>query len=543
MRAAEDPRNASEAISRHAWVDAYALLAEADRLDPLGPDDLERFARAAHLIGRDRESDDIWTRAHHAWLSTGDVPRAVRCVFWLALDLVLSGEWSRSAGWMARARRLLDDVDCVEAGYLLALDGLQSYLAGDAARARELCGQGMAIAVRFADPELLSFAMVGVGEALIRLGKPDEGLRLLDEAMIAVTADKVSPIVAGLAYCAVVASCHEAFDVRRAREWTAELTRWCAAQQGLVPYRGVCLAHRVEILRLHGEWADAMDEAIRACAWLDSVPLKQSADAVYYQLGELHRLRGEYAEAVAAYREANRFGHTAQPGLALTLLASGDLRGAEGAIRTALDTSHEVKQRCRILPAFVEVMLATDRVDDARQASADLEALATTLRAPLLGAISARCTGAVLLAGGEARDAQTVLGPAFATFRDLEAPYDAARVRVLIGLCCRELGDEVTARMEIEAAKAAFRQMGAAADLLRAEELSLAAPAPAASLLTHRELEVLRHVAAGKSNRMIATDLVLSEKTVARHVSNILTKLGVSSRSAATSYAHKNGLL
>jgi DNA-binding CsgD family transcriptional regulator/tetratricopeptide (TPR) repeat protein len=464
-------------------------------------------------------------------------------VFWLALDLVLSGERSRSAGWMARARRLLDDEDCVEAGYLLALDGLQSYLAGDAARARDLCGQGMAIAVRFAEPDLLSFAMVGVGEALIRLGEPDEGVRLLDEAMIAVIADEVSPIVAGLAYCAVVASCHEAFDVRRAREWTAELTRWCAAQQGLVPYRGVCLAHRVEVLRLEGEWADAMDEAVRACAWLDSVPFKQSADAVYYQLGELRRLRGEYPEALAAYRAANRFGHTAQPGLALTLLASGDLRGAEGAIRTALEASHEMERRCRVLPAFVEVMLATDRVDEARRASAELEALAMSLGAPLLGAISARCTGAVLLAGGEPRDAQRVLGPAFATFRDLEAPYDAALVRLLIGLCCRELGDEVTARMEIEAAKAAFRQMGAAPDLLRAEELSLPAPDRAASLLTRRELEVLRHVAAGKSNRMIATDLVLSEKTVARHVSNILGKLGVSSRSAATSYAHKHALL
>ena len=191
-------------------------------------------------------------------------------------------------------------------------------------RRPRLCGRGVAFATRFTDPDLQSFAMVSVGESLIRLGEADEGVRLLDEAMIAVTAGEVSPIVSGLAYCAVIAACHEVFDLRRAREWTAELSRWCAVQQELVPYRGVCLAHRVEVMRLHGDWADAVDEADRACQWLGSVPAGRSADAVYYQLAELHRLRGEYSEAEQAYREASGFGHTAQPGLALLLLASGD---------------------------------------------------------------------------------------------------------------------------------------------------------------------------------------------------------------------------
>ncbi|MFC5267399.1 LuxR C-terminal-related transcriptional regulator [Kribbella qitaiheensis] len=546
MRPAAAPPSAGEALSRHAWGDAFAILSESDRHQPLAPDDLERFALAAHMIGKDPESDDLLTRAHHAWLSGGDVPRAVRCAFWLGVNLVVSGQSARSAGWLARGRRLLhaQQQSRVEAGYLLALEGLQRYLAGDAADAKAASEEALTFATRFRDHDLQTFAMVTVGESLIRLGEAGEGIRLLDESMIAVTAGEVSPIVSGLAYCAVIAACHEIFDLRRAREWTAELSRWCAAQQEQVPpYRGVCLAHRVEIMRMQGDWADAVDEANLACQWLGSLPVVRSADAAYYQLAELHRLRGEYSEAEQAYRKASGFGHTAQPGLALLLLAAGDTGAAERAIRTALDGARDQGSRCRILPAFVEVMLAAGSIEVARTAAMELAAVAERLHAPLLIAISEHLTGAVLLAAGEARSAQAALGHAVATFRDLDAPYDAARARLLIGLACRETGDEVTARLEIEAAKSLFRELGAAPDLLRAEELALEATTRTASLLTARELEVLRHVAVGKSNRAVADDLFLSEKTVARHISKIFIKLGVTSRSAATAYAHQHKLV
>ncbi|MFG2982237.1 LuxR C-terminal-related transcriptional regulator [Streptomyces sp. NPDC048258] len=523
----------------------FAILSEADRHEPLGPEDLERLALAAHLIGKAPESDDLWTRAHHAWLTRDDVPRAVRCVFWLGLDLVLSGEWARAAGWTARARRLLDagQADCVEEGYLLALEGLRSYLAGDTANAEAVSEQALTLATRFGDPDLTNFALVSLGESRIRLGQVDEGVRLLDEAMVAVTAGEVSPIVTGLAYCAVIATCHEAFDLHRAREWTAELSRWCAAQQELVPYRGICLAHRVEIMRLHGDWTDALDEANRACRWMRSVAATQSADAAYYQLGELHRLRGEHDQAERAYREASRLGHTAQPGVALSLLAAGDTGAAERAIRTALDAAEDRTSRCRLLPAYAEVMLAAEKVDEARAAAEELAAAAGAMDSSLLNAVSGQTRGAVLLASGDARAAQVVLGHAVATFRELDVPYDAARTRLLIGLSCRETGDEITAQLEIEAAESVFRELGAAPDLLRAEKLALKATTRTAGLLTPRELDVLRHVAVGKSNRAVADDLFLSEKTVARHLSNIFAKLGVSSRSAATAYAHRHDLV
>ncbi|MGW6979206.1 LuxR C-terminal-related transcriptional regulator [Streptomyces sp. NPDC054932] len=545
MKPAAARRSADEARSRNAWGDVFAILSEADRHQPLPPEDLERLALAAHLTGKGSLSSDLWTRAHHAWLTRGDAPRAVRCVFWLGLDLVLSGQWSRGSGWTARAQRLLDagQPDCVEQGYLLALEGLRSHFAGDPANSLAVAERALAFATRFGDPDLTTFALVCIGESMIALGRSGEGVPLLDEAMVAVTAGEVSPIVAGLAYCAVIAACHDAFDLRRAREWTAELSRWCAAQQELVPYRGVCMAHRVEIMRLHGDWADALDEANRACEWMRSTPAAQSADAAYYQLGELHRLSGEYERAERAYAEASRLGHTAQPGLALSLLAAGDTGAAERAIRTALDAAGGRASRCRILPAYVEVMLAAEKVDEARAAAEELAASAEALDSPLLRALGGRARGAVLLAAGDARGAQAVLGHAVATFRDLDTPYDAARTRLLIGLSCRETGDEVTARLEIRAATSVFRELGAVPDLLRAEELAHRTTTRAAGLLTHRELQVLRHVAVGKSNRAVADELFLSEKTVARHLSNIFVKLGVSSRSAATAYAHRHGLV
>ncbi|MEV8532699.1 LuxR C-terminal-related transcriptional regulator [Streptomyces sp. NPDC051211] len=539
------PRLGEDAVARRNWRDAFVLLTEADRRAPLDPEALERLALAAHMTGHDQASEDAWTRAHHAWLSRGEVRRAVRCVFWLALDLVTGGQWARSTGWVARARRLLaaEAPGGVEEGYLLAVEGLRLSLAGEAEPSRQVCEQVLEYATRFGDPDLENFALIGVGESLVQLGDTAGGVRLLDEAMVAVTAGEVSPVITGLAYCAVITACHELFDVRRASEWTDGLSAWCGAQQDVVPYRGVCMVHRVELLRLHGDWADALDEAEQACRWLRRQPALQPEDAALYQIGEVHRLRGEYAEAEEAYREAGRLGHPAQPGRALMLLAAGDADAAARAIRSALDAAGDHRpSRCRLLPACVEIMLAAGRTEEAAAAVAELRAAAETVAGPLLTALAGSAEGALLLAAGETGRAQAVLAPAAAAFRALGMPYEAARARLLLGLACRQAGDEVTGRLELGAATDALRELGAGPDVLRAEQLGIGAAGRAAGLLTVREREVLRHVAAGESNRAIAQGLFLSEKTVARHISNIFAKVGVGSRSAATAYAHKHGL-
>ncbi len=531
-----------ESFRRHAWGDAYAQLSAADRLDP---EDLERLATAAQLLGRDGDSATFWARAHQEFLSRGAVQRAAQCAFWLALPLLFKGEKARASGWIARARRLLDDgqLDCVERGYLLVPAALQSILEGDNPTAQTTFGEAAGIAERFADPDLLTLARHGQGRALIRLGDVARGVALLDEVMVAITSGEVSPLFVGDIYCSVIEACHEIYDLRRAQEWTGALSRWCESQPDIVPYRAHCLLRRAEIMQLHGAWPDAMEEAERACEHLLQPPAHRAVGAAFYRLAELHRLRGESASAEAAYRQASQWGREPQPGLALLRLAQGQMEAAKAAICRAVDEARERHVRSRMLGACAEILLSAGDVAKARAAADELAAIATELDAPLLRAASAHTTGAVLLAEGDARGALAALRHAWTVWREMEAPYEAARARVLVGVACRVLGDEDAAEMEMDAAGRVFRQLGATTDLARVDALSPKAIPAAAAGLTAREVQVLGLVATGKTNRAIAGELRISEKTVARHVSNIFTKLGLSSRAAATAYAYQHDLL
>ena len=530
-----------ESFDRRAWGDAYASLAAADHAVRLDPDDLERLAAAAYLVGREDESLGLWERAHHEALSRGDDVRAVRCARWLALGLLMRGEVAQGGGWIARARRLLDDghVDCVEEGYLLELQGFEQ---SDAVAAYATSGRAVEIGKRFRDSDLTAFARLGQAQALMRMGRTTEAGPLLDEAMVSVTAGDVSPILAGIIYCAVIESCRAMSDVRRAREWTAALSHWCEAQPDLVPYRGQCLVHRSEIMQWHGAWPDAAEAARQAYERFRG-SRHPAIGAACYQQGELHRLRGEFGAAEEAYRRASRWGREPQPGLSLLRLAQGDGPAATAAIRRALDEAQDEVTRPRLLPAYVEIMLATAEVTAARAAADELTAIAETLALPMPRAVALHATGAVRLAEGDARAALTALRHAWRLWHELDAPYEAARVRVLLALACGQLSDMDGAAMEFDAARWVFDQLGAAPDGARLETLSGKADADATGGLTDREREVLALVAAGKSNRAIATNLFISEHTVARHVQNILGKLNVPSRTAAAAYAFRHHLL
>jgi DNA-binding CsgD family transcriptional regulator len=532
------------AFAGQAWADAFDRLSAADRETPLEPGDLERLAAAAFLVGREDESAEAWARAHHERLARGETGPAARCAFWLAFGLLNRGELARGGGWVARARRVVaDGPDRAEHGYLLWLAAFQSLLEGETAAALAGFEQAATQGERWGEPDLAALARAGAGRALIRLGRTGPGVALLDEVMVAVETGELSPIVVGDLYCTVLEGCQELFDLRRAQQWTAVLTGWCAAQPDLVPYRGQCLLHRAELMQLHGAWSDAMEEARRAYERFLQPAAHPAAGAAAYQLAELHRLRGEAAEAEEAYRLASRWGREPQPGLALLRLAQGQLAAARAAIRRVLDEAADRPARAALLPAAVEIALAGGDVPAARAAADELARVAEELDAPLLRATAAAADGAVLLGQGDARAALAALRGAWTAWQELEAPYEAARARVGIGLACRELGDQDSAAMELDGARWVFQQLGAAQELARVEALAGRGRAGAAGGLTAREVQVLRLVATGRTNRVIAAELVLSERTVDRHVSNIFTKLGVSSRAAATAWAYEHQLV
>jgi DNA-binding CsgD family transcriptional regulator len=533
-----------EAFARQAWAAAWDELSAADREVPLGPEDLQRLAVTAYLVGRDDDSALLWERLHRELLRDGQVELAARSAFWLAFGLLNRGEHARGAGWIARAARLLEEAgrdDCVERGYLLFPEALRRFHEGDNRAALEDFRRIGEIGARFDDPDLTALARLGLGQAVINDGRPVEGVALLDEVMVAATAGELSPVVAGLAYCAVIEACQELYDLRRAREWTAALGQWCAAQPDLVPYRGQCQVHRAEIMQLEGAWGDAMDEARAARARLERPPGHPAVADALHQQAELHRLRGELTRAEEAYREASRLGREPQPGLALLRLAQGQVQAAAAATRRAVAEPPGRAGRPRLLAAHAEVMIAAGDVPAARAAADELAAVAEELDVPMCRALACHAAGAVLLAEGEPGAALPELRRAWHAWQALEVPYEAARVRVLIGFACDALGDADTAEMEWDAARWVFRELGAGADLARVEART--GKGRASGGLTAREVEVLRLVAAGKTNRSIATDLFLSEKTVARHLSNIFTKLGLSSRAAATAYAYEHDVV
>ena len=414
---------------------------------------------------------------------------------------------------------------------------------GAAAEAHAAFSQAADIGERFGDLELSTLARIGQGRCLIYLGQITAGVALLDEAMVAVTADEVSPIAVGDAYCTVIDGCQELFDLRRAHEWTAALSQWCEAQPELVHYRGQCLVHRAELMLLQGAWSDAMDELRRALQRLARPSGAGALSGTLYVKAELHRLRGEFVQAEEAYRQANQVGREPQPGLALLRLGQGQLDTANTAIRRVLDEAQDPVRRSRLLAPYVEIVLACGDLGAARAAADELASITADRNAPYLRALSAHVDGSVLLAEGDVRGALAALRQAWAGWRELDVLYEAARVRVLIGLACRSLGDEDGAEMELDAARSVFQQLGAAPDRARVEALTRLTTAATAGDLTPRETEVLRLVAAGRTNRQIAAELVVSEKTAATHVSNIFNKLGLSSRAAATAYAYEHRLL
>jgi len=541
--ASQELERGRTSFERRDWLDAYTAFTQADQVEPLEAADLELLATAASMIGQMTEYRAILERAHVAHIERGDNLAAARSAGWVGMSLAIEGELGPASGWFGRAERLVEREgrECVEQGWLLVPSVFQREAAGDYEGAERAAAEAIDIAERFGDRDLAAIALHAQGLARIQQGSIDEGLRLLDEAMVGVTAESVSPIVAGIVYCGVIAGCEEAFDVRRAQEWTNALTRWCDGQPQMVSFTGRCLAHRAGLKQLHGEWRDALAEAKLARERCEQAMNRAATGQALYQQGELHRLQGDFDAAETAYRGASEFGREPQPGLALLRLVQGDVDAASAMTRRAAAEAAEPLALATMLPAHVEVMLAANDLDEARRAADEMAGIAAFGKPAMLEAIAARVRGEVELADGDSKTALTALRQAARLWQELDAPYEVARVRVLVGLACRSLGDEDSASLELGAAREVFERLSAAPDLARLERLE-GRPSDAHGL-SARELEVLRLVAAGRTNREIASELVVSEHTVARHLQNIFHKLGVTSRTAAAAFAFQHELV
>ncbi|MGH3473859.1 MAG: LuxR C-terminal-related transcriptional regulator [Aeromicrobium sp.] len=527
-----------------SWREAHDALTAADTTSPLAPDDLELLGRSAYMLGQDEVYVDALERAFHGHLERSSTAQAVTCAFWIGHSWLFRGQSATAFGWFARAERLLEgETSGVANGYVLQGRLLENMVSGDVEGAWGAATEMTEIGQRFDDRDLVAIGLMEQGHGLVRMGRTDEGVRLIDESMIFVMSGELSPIVAGIVYCNTIAFCRSIYELSRLREWTAALTRWCDGQPDMIAHQGVCLVHRAEIMTMSGEWDEALEELRRCGEQFTAGALNQMArgDAAYRE-GEVHRLRGEFEPAEEAYGRSSRLGRDPQPGLALMRLAQGKPDAAAASIRRAVSETPRGLPRVALLPAFVEIMLATDDLDAAAGAARELAQTADQQGSDAIAAMAGQASGAVALAEGDAQAALLALRRSSQVWQELGAVFAAARVRILVGLACRMLSDEDAALLEFRGARETFAALGARPELVALDAVERLDGGDTHGL-SAREREVLRLVATGKSNREIAAVLVLSQHTVARHLQNIYTKLGVSSRTAAGAFAHEHHLV
>jgi DNA-binding CsgD family transcriptional regulator len=531
---------AREAYERRDWMAAYDALSATD---PAGLDgeDYARLAMAAALLGRHNDCIQALQRSYQIHVDSGDVLAAIRSAFWLAMSLSAAGELSVAGGWLSRADRLLEQVpdDVVERGYLRCPVLLGHVHTGEFEKAFAVSAEVADYGRRFGAADLVAMGLCSEGRLTIYSGRVAEGLRLLDEAMVAVATGELSPIFAGHVYCTMIEGCQEVSDYGRVAEWTTALNAWCEAQPDLVLFTGQCAVHRGQILRVRGAWAEAIEEFDRAVERYVEAATPAAAGLAMAERGDVQRLAGDLDAAEVSYERAGEYGYEPQPGLALLWHARGRTTAAVAAVRRLVAEPRDPVHRSQLLPGAVEVLVASGDLDEAAPLAGQLAEFAAGAGCAPLRAMAAYAGASVLVARGEGADALTPLRDAAGLWAEVGGRFEAARCRALLGRAYRLLGDEESARVELAAAREAFRALGARP---AAAELDALLDPTAPDGLTAREVEVLRLVAAGRTNPEIAAALFLSEKTVARHLSNIFGKLEVTSRTAAAAYAFRHHL-
>jgi ATP/maltotriose-dependent transcriptional regulator MalT len=531
---------ARDASRREDWPAASSAFAGTDP-DGLDAIDLEAYADATWWTGDLRTSIAVRQKAYVAQAAAGNERAAAADAGRLAVEHFVRGEGSVGGGWLARARRHLgDEAECPELAFVVLIEAMVVRFGGDAEGSVELSRRAADIAKRTGDRNLLGMAIHSEGLAHIAAGRVPQGVALLDDAMTSVLAGELNAYFTGVVYCNVIDACLQLVDLRRAGEWAAAAKVWCEALPPGSLYPGMCRVNRAELARLNGAWPEAEEEAERAAQEMEPIEPEIAGNA-FYELGEVRRRRGDLAGAERSFQRAVALGASAQPGLALTQLAQGKITAAAAGLRAVDETAMAPPRRAGVLAAGVRVAVAGRDLDQARRYASELEALTEGLASVALEAAAAEARGEVLLAEGDAEAAGGAFRRACSLWQAVKLPYEAARGRALCGEALRALGDVEAGALELRAALETFERLGATADAV-AIVTSLGASPQLPRGLTPREVEVLRLVAAGKTNRDIAVELVISEHTVGRHLQNLYAKLDVSTRAAATAFAFEHDL-
>lgn len=496
-----------EALERRDYAAAYDALVPLRRAGRLDSDGLYALGDAAWWLGLIRETIELCEECHERYLAEGRVDRAAAVALETGFHWMMRGEPEVGSGWLSRARRLLDGQGPSAArGFLLWMDSQGRYGAGDVegalAGAVELQRMGTELAV----PMLGCFGLALQGVIAIRGGEPTRGWELLDEAMLPVLAGRIGPGEAGNLYCQMIELCTDLGDVARARRWTEVTERWCDLASSAVMFSGICRVHRAQLMRVQGDLDAAEAAASAACAELADLNIEAVAEG-HYEIGEARRLRGDPAGARTSYDAAAELGRTPEPGRSLLLLLENRPDDADTSIRSALAEEGDPFRRVRLLTARVDIACARRDYDPAEAATVELEAIAETYGSAGFRAWADTARGAVLIGRGSPTAAVGPLRAALAAWRAMGATYDENVARTLLGRALQQEAPGV--------------------------------PDDLPGGLTAREWEILSAVTEGLSNREVAARLVISEKTVARHLANVFAKVGVSSRTAAAAWARQ----
>ncbi|HWO69572.1 MAG TPA: adenylate/guanylate cyclase domain-containing protein [Actinomycetota bacterium] len=462
-------QEAHDALRRRDWPRAYELLAGEDRAT-LSPEDLEGLAKAAWWTGRPEESIELHERAYGLYLARGDRARAAFVALTLRREHISKLASSVANGWLQRAERLLEGEPPSPAhGYLELARGAEPWGRGDLETALDHMERAARIAEEFDDPNLRAFAAMYRGMVLIALGTVEEGLALIDEVSAAAVGGELGAYTTGAVFCNAIGVSRDLADYRRAIEWSEAAKRWCE-RHAMTGFPGICRVHRAEVMRVVGAWEEAERELRRACDELFSFsPIH--AGAAFHELGEVRLRTGDLAGAEEAFARANELGEDPQPGLALLLLARGDAAAAAASIRRSLEGTWDHLARARLLPVEVEAARIRGDPAAARAAAQELAEIGERFGSTAIRAAAEAAAGAVALLEGSPGDAVRRLGRARQLWREVDAPYEAARAEALLAEACLAEGDQAGAAFALRSARATFERLGAVPDARRAADL------------------------------------------------------------------------